>query len=502
MTALYESIEDTSTPLSPDERLGDGVSDVDEKKSIKQRKKKSTKKREPEYIILSPDEATRSANAQNFLFGTCSQLERDDSPTFFEETQKALQNSESITSGQAVPERHYTGLPSKSLAIRFTGNKSHWSVAARDLDGSMLQPEVIDMTDSPNSSTYFKRTTSETKHGVSKAKLSVPTQIAKSDLTINKNTQLRSIPETEIPPLTLNPKLSSVSRDVENPSEQPLIKPSHMPNFNGYTDAELSKQISAYGFKAIRGRKKMIDLLEKCWQNKHNKEKGTTGSIETSLAASSQISNVASSSVAKAQENPSEQSMKTKPPASGPNTTSRTEQRKKSTKSATKKTKKSEKSSQPAPSRFNTIDEIQDSEEELIPSPTRVHMQRQSSSRQPTPTTSSLSLGSKGRRPLAFSKLSNSSNNDPSLPDLHGQITKAIRLQPRPPVSSSCSAPQLLQRLTWHEKILLYDPIILEDLATWLNTEGLALVCDDREVSAGFVRGWCESQSICCTYRN
>jgi hypothetical protein len=47
----------------------------------------------------------------------------------------------------------------------------------------------------------------------------------------------------------------------------------------------------------------------------------------------------------------------------------------------------------------------------------------------------------------------------------------------------------------------MYDPIILEDFATWLNIEGLGLIHEDREVSAEFVRQWCESNGICCGFR-
>jgi hypothetical protein len=47
----------------------------------------------------------------------------------------------------------------------------------------------------------------------------------------------------------------------------------------------------------------------------------------------------------------------------------------------------------------------------------------------------------------------------------------------------------------------MYDPIVLEDLATWLNTEGLDRIGEDREVSAGDVREWCENEGICCCWK-
>ena len=47
----------------------------------------------------------------------------------------------------------------------------------------------------------------------------------------------------------------------------------------------------------------------------------------------------------------------------------------------------------------------------------------------------------------------------------------------------------------------MYDPIVLEDLAAWLNTVGLGTVGVDEEVSALEVRGWCEKNSVCCLWK-
>ncbi|KAF8463135.1 hypothetical protein BDZ91DRAFT_732546 [Kalaharituber pfeilii] len=50
---------------------------------------------------------------------------------------------------------------------------------------------------------------------------------------------------------------------------------------------------------------------------------------------------------------------------------------------------------------------------------------------------------------------------------------------------------------SWHYKILLYEPIILEDLTVWLNTEGLSKVGVDEEVPPEVVKEWAERRSIC-----
>ncbi|KAK4244246.1 hypothetical protein C7999DRAFT_17469 [Corynascus novoguineensis] len=71
-------------------------------------------------------------------------------------------------------------------------------------------------------------------------------------------------------------------------------------------------------------------------------------------------------------------------------------------------------------------------------------------------------------------------------------ITKAIVNAPR---ATNPAEP------SWHEKMLMYDPIILEDLTAWLNAGQLDKVGYDGEVSPGDVKKWCESKSVCCLWR-
>ncbi|PHH67355.1 hypothetical protein CDD81_122 [Ophiocordyceps australis] len=54
---------------------------------------------------------------------------------------------------------------------------------------------------------------------------------------------------------------------------------------------------------------------------------------------------------------------------------------------------------------------------------------------------------------------------------------------------------------SWHDKILLYDPIVIEDLAAWLNSGQLTRVGCDDEVSLDEVKKWCEKKSVCCLWR-
>ncbi|KLU90926.1 structure-specific endonuclease subunit SLX4 [Magnaporthiopsis poae ATCC 64411] len=76
--------------------------------------------------------------------------------------------------------------------------------------------------------------------------------------------------------------------------------------------------------------------------------------------------------------------------------------------------------------------------------------------------------------------------------EVFGFIAKAVTTAPR---SDDPANP------SWHEKMLMYDPIVLEDLAAWLNSGQLDRVGFDGEVSSEEVKMWCESKSICCLWR-
>ncbi len=75
---------------------------------------------------------------------------------------------------------------------------------------------------------------------------------------------------------------------------------------------------------------------------------------------------------------------------------------------------------------------------------------------------------------------------------LFGIITKAV--QSAPPTKDP-------QQPSWHEQMLMYDPIILEDLTAWLNAGQLDRVGYDGEVGPADVKIWCESKSVCCLWR-
>ncbi|KAJ5735462.1 uncharacterized protein N7483_000587 [Penicillium malachiteum] len=517
MTAQYASNE-----VSHSDLMEDVLPDISKAKS---RRKAKSAVEEPSFIVLSPEAATKALNDQDLIFGTCSQLEREDSPETLRELQQAIRESESISySGQIIG----YGTPTR-LGAGLTGTKNLWGVASRDASGALVQAEKKALAPSKEAPSNVSKTNTRNPRNVSigleddwlDLDLDIDTPVSSKNtsqlhqgafpLAVNEQPPLgTTIPAPAGKKTAGQPASSSQQADSQRPS---------MPHYAGFTDAELSKQVATFGFKSVRGRKKMIDLLQKCWESKHG------------------ISDIPAEVQAPA---PKNDTQKTEP-AQKPKPKSKVKT--KSTISSTakdnaisvcenalvspKKQRKPAKAPAPSPS-FIDVDEIQDSEEEIFLSPSRVQQRytpksgrlspertldiltnishkspakRKPSSRGPTTKTTKTIRATKKTAisaPVVASDQATASRQQ-ILPDLLTQITKAVRVQPK--LSPSSSSTGSRKYPTWHEKILTYDPIILEDLATWLNVEGLRLVNEDREVSPLDVRTWCESKGICCCWK-
>lgn len=104
--------------------------------------------------------------------------------------------------------------------------------------------------------------------------------------------------------------------------------------------------------------------------------------------------------------------------------------------------------------------------------------------------------------------------------DLFERITAVVKSAPP---SNDGNKP------SWYEKILLYDPIVLEDITAWLNEQGLRVEARrhkprakkrgrkrkdaepeveevewevrEEPLQAWMVQKWCQEKSICCLWR-
>lgn len=529
MTAQY-------TNDSEDNDLVDTVvPDVSKAKS--QRGKARSMNKEPEFIVLSPEAAAKSLNDQDLIFGTCSQLEREDSPETLRETQKAIRESERLVSEErersSKPGVAQVG-PRQSSSIRsvshLTGARNLWSVGTRDTHGSLVQAEKqdsVDLTGVTQGSQSKEKPIVEAQTGSLEddwfeLDYGKPAPPSRKTTTLSEKLS-KSAVESKVPvsaetTTPVKPSQPKPTSHQQKDSQQPS-----MPLYEGFTDAELTKQVAAYGFKSVRGRKKMIELLQKCWESKH----GTTSKeAQPQSQGSSQLEPKPVASNQAPSDSIASQTAKPKPKqtAKSKQRTSQSAPSGATTRpelaiTPKKSLQEASKSERPPESSFIDVDEIQDSEEETFLSPSQVQRRYTAmfsnaprSAREPSldflPRATSprpakrKTPAPKTSKPPPFSSAQTNtagSSKRSSLPDLSTQITKAVRAQPKlSPLSSALGS---RSRPTWHEKILMYDPIILEDLTTWLNVEGLDLVGEDREVGAATVRVWCESKGICCCWK-
>ncbi|KGO71913.1 hypothetical protein PITC_026330 [Penicillium italicum] len=548
MTAQY-STNDTEE----DELAIDCLPDIRTTKG-KRRKAKETEK-QSSFTVLPPEAAVEFLNDQDLVFGTCSQLEREDSPQTLREIQQAIHASEGLSypEGTRDKDSRATQESSTRSVSRLAGTRNMWCVGARNTEGSLIQPEtlnVVDLTD--EGEPPAEKTHNNVEQASQKSLRRNWFELEFADIDSPPEKRPSSLPLTErgldadthvqapvpIPAATATAMptakaakpakgANDTPTDVVD-SQQTTSQAPSMPQYTGFTDAELSKQISTYGFKAVRGRKKMIDLLQQCWESKH-------GSNPTSVSQHVYQPEQQKEPASKMDNVPKPTSdAKTKATGKSKAATSIKSQK---SLDATKSTSASQTILQTSPkkpqrgkpitgtsSSFIDVEEIQDSEEEIIPSPSQVqkhytdiYSKSRTGSRvqhhsldiltktPPSSPTKRKVVSSKisVKRPSSSASIKATqtaeSSKDISLAEISAQITQAVRVQPRlSPLSSSRGS---RSRPTWHEKILMYDPIILEDFTAWLNIEGLGLVGEDREVGTASVREWCESKGICCCWK-
>ncbi|KAK3395993.1 structure-specific endonuclease subunit slx4 [Sordaria brevicollis] len=324
------------------------------------------------------------------------------------------------------------------------------------------------------------------------------------------------------------------------PQPQKTMAPPPRPKYELLTDAQLSQKISSYGFKPIKKRAAMISLLEKCWESQN----GVTASTSTSLGNAKLQEDKRSSNahrpaysmsvspdrergktVKGADMQDAEAATKQKKPRGRPKkiTAASTSPVRAKAAAALSKPKPKPTTSASTPKRqrpnsgsgitslsttrsphpkSTTVEEIPDSDidddafdsdpfassspagaspsaSQLFSTPEKRH----------EPAEAEMSLLTECEESLIIDIDSGTSSSEA---DLFKHITKAITTAPR---TTNPAEP------SWHEKILMYDPIILEDLTAWLNTGGLDGVGWEEETGTDEVRRWCERKGVGWVWR-
>ena len=499
--------------------------------SMKSKKANNQKGTKRVPVLLSPERALASANDQELLFGTSSQLARDESPTFIKDLREAIkvselaQDQESFLNPSFILNSSSSTLTDVSGASAFASARNLWSVAARNSEGSLLDADIVDLSKTPRPlekiPNIYKSQVSElnslplVEHG--------PTDSSTTDRDTTQSVldvtqSLVPLGTESVPELIPSTHISTGERPLHEVSKKKVPPPKEKklksfkvadlagssdsrPDFDSYTTPQLTKTITLYGFKPIKARAQMIALLIKCWESKHRSalqalptNVATVPSIiegrgqESDRSATPQKSrgrppkpdqsSIANSSTPltsppkKARGRPRKDTSSTV--SSMPQRATLTQPLKDPTRNTISKKGQSSRDFQP-------IDEIFDPEFSTMVSPPR---RRSRTAPQPLSISTSQTSNLLTTHPACGGETQEAF--------LSAKITQAITTYP--PTHDP-------KRLTWNEKILMYDPIVLEDLATWLNTEGLGRVGVDEEVGPAVVRNWCEEKSVCCLWR-
>ncbi|KAK7744099.1 5'-flap endonuclease [Cytospora paraplurivora] len=515
---------------------------------------KSTRKKIPEKkaILLSPESAMRRSARQDFVFGTSSQLAREQSPTFLKDLQTALRASNAAKAEGLVANNpgETEGEGSKKP------NRGLWSVSARDECGELVDVEVIDLVDSSGfpdddsiailnpwkdlplepvkdeaANSPLKEVDSKTaptnmgelsqspapksNFFLSQHKVTVNTTPAASpEFSRLSYPLITDLMEEEAPPPSNQQQSQEEVRTISTTKTNPIPKPNPRPKYEEFTDAKLAKEISSYGFKAVKIRSAMIALLDQCWRSKTQVPTAGPSFSTSSLAASPKKSPKASpkgkktattttavvSSTSTAPKKPrgrpkkatSADNSNASVAAENEGATSPAKKRGRPRKDATITGKTTKSSIAPPPKPLPVVStpkrkkaaiksKLAVSESDLDSAAGLTSPDQLLSS----PLAVDVFVSEDTEAPLTLSPTTQQSA-------LFSHITKAVTSAPRTTDPENPS---------WHEKMLMYDPVILEELTAWLNSGQLTSVGYDGEVAPADVKKWCESKSVCCLWR-
>ena len=474
-------------------------------KPTKTKTKRSVQK---QPILLSPESAMKTAGNQELIFGTSSQLVREESPTIIRDLQQAMKESELTVEQKQSRAKDYefldlpSGRSRSSNVQAIMASRSLWSAASRNFDGSLVEIETVNFVDTPKPLCMVAKPATVTKYsGAPESQLQSNENVEQSHesqgVSIVPKLGLDTSPtfqqQLKEPGSIIPRSVAEAALKIRPKSKSPVKKASaergamkQMPNYEGFTDVQLKKEVSSYGFKPIKKREAMLKLLEQCWESKRSialQEIPANVSLPQPVKETIKTDVSEQSSPSKKRGRPPRKSdliaMRSTENDNAPPKKPRGRPKKDPTVTTPTKRKRKAKPALSEAIVSAADDEIYDSSPPT-PSPPRRRSPLKSPDQLP------LSL------PLTTTNTANTATKKKDRAHLFSQITKAVTTFP---------ASHDPKSLTWYEKMLMYDPIVLEDLTVWLNTEGLGNIGEDDEVCPGLVKEWCEERSVCCLWR-
>jgi hypothetical protein len=438
-------------------------------------------------LLLSPISARKRIDSQGFVFGTLSQLEREHHEADDDGYSPTSSSGDNAGLNNAVPD-FTQPIPGATVGGGL------WDAANRDLDGGLLTRDLgnSDMVPTkerspePMSSLELPKPRDEDpaplpakavppKHiftidltlSSSPAPLnrappppppranSIPKSISHSppprpSISAESSTTIANIPTTRA--LSTSSAVAAKKRQtasVPSPPPEPATNDApKIPDFNGYLTAQLQAECKKYGFKKM-SRSAMITCMEQCWlaqnpgavpqQQQPRKNRGRA-------AATEKEPNVAA-----------------EPPVLDD----------KRSRSRSRSTSKEPDVAAKAP----VLDDK------------RSRSKSRSTSKEPKAKTKKARSRSRskgrGAKKTTTKRKTKDVRSEAETAELYTKISEAVKVNGK-------------EKDSFNYHILMYDPVVLEDLTKWLNTKGLDSVGVDEEVSLDTVRAWCDANSVCC----
>ncbi|KXJ96184.1 hypothetical protein Micbo1qcDRAFT_158400, partial [Microdochium bolleyi] len=289
-------------------------------------------------------------------------------------------------------------------------------------------------------------------------------------------------PETPVPPEQGGSEPSRASVIPEPPPEKPTArtpkattprKP-RKPNYELLTDVQLARKIKTFGFKPIKRRSAMISLLDQCWESQQQATTPPSArAFSTSVVAESPKRATPTKTV--------EPVPPVKRPRGRPKKVTTEEAASSTSKPKTKARAKSPAKTARAKkgqAKKAALIEIPDSDD-ILDEQLSAGASTPCGASSPEPVFSptspaSLDLSSADAAEMSLALTPPTDNEEV----LFKHVTDIVKATPR---STNPAEP------SWHERMLLYDPIVVEDFAAWLNSGELTKVGYDAEVSAADV---------------
>lgn len=502
-------------------------------KSKKASAKSAAKPKPIAEKLLSPAAAMLRLNQQDVLFGTSSQLALEESPAMIRQIQVALKESER----DADNANSYSLLaqPSWPRLGKVQGKKGLWAASARDDDGGMLehmQDMYIPEPDRTQDIPLLMDGTHDT-----------PDDVRNESIEPSSFIDIDDIPRDPPPAITVSSDLPTPPRTSSRVSETPkLSEDNYQMKDREFEDIDTFEQGLPPSNQNAESQHQFFDI----------DEFDSPPSAQVQHSSVTKLRPPVSASVTK-DGSPKKRGRQPKQHSVVPKVSeSKTSISKPSSSKSRVKTKENAALSTPPGGslRFIDIEEILDSEDDALEAfsltPPRIRKHADSG---PLPLVSlSPTTSPKKTRIGPPTKTREVLQSDAQLmrvhcistellewvnikPDVFAQITTHIRSLPptRDPANP-----------TWHEKILMYDPLVLEDFTSYLNTstsicvfkkatqkqvkawnkqrkadgepelavdrgedgkgDGEEVLAVEKELETYMVQAWCESLSVCCVW--